>query len=387
MSDPCVLIASCSQIKPKDLVKLVLGATELPQSDKVVEDIFAYKWHIENKYYTAEVRLCTTETRTIGNTAFADSVQAFVVHFDSKELSSFERVQAWMPYVKELDPDIRMLICDTSSSTDAVDRLTAQKFCIQHSFELVELSPEGTNSDSEEEDDFKETTGIKRVVQALHAHTWPNLVMKDRPDVRSAYFKQLMQEEFSSKSNSTADNSSPSEEDFQDFVSCEPVRHSQATDSHNTNTYTEERSFTCVSSIGEGKTPVHVCSGSTELNEDSVTSSATGNDLLVGSDFLRDGQKKNDFEKDRKACEGPSSEQIIDSLVDNDDMTFLAALGNEDPGKESFEQLFEKLRIMKEKAEGLPPEQRKAYAEKVAVSFWKAIGGDEDEIDGLVDSD
>ncbi len=39
-----------------------------------------------------------------------------------------------------------------------------------------------------------------------------------------------------------------------------------------------------------------------------------------------------------------------------------------------------------EQAERLPPDQRKRYAEKVAMSFWRAIGGDEDEIDGLSDS-
>ena len=27
-------------------------------------------------------------------------------------------------------------------------------------------------------DDFFETTGVKRIIQALHAHTWPNLVLK-----------------------------------------------------------------------------------------------------------------------------------------------------------------------------------------------------------------
>lgn len=38
-----------------------------------------------------------------------------------------------------------------------------------------ELDPEW-----EEEQDFIETTGIKRVVQAMHAHLWPNLQMKGK---------------------------------------------------------------------------------------------------------------------------------------------------------------------------------------------------------------
>ena len=32
--------------------------------------------------------------------------------------------------------------------------------------------------DSDVEDDFVETTGVSRIVQALHAHTWSNLKMR-----------------------------------------------------------------------------------------------------------------------------------------------------------------------------------------------------------------
>ncbi|XP_046861615.1 alpha- and gamma-adaptin-binding protein p34-like [Xenia sp. Carnegie-2017] len=48
-----------------------------------------------------------------------------------------------------------------------------------------------------------------------------------------------------------------------------------------------------------------------------------------------------------------------------------------------FDKLFSQMKIMKEKAEKLPHLQRKAYAEQVAVAFWKAIGGDDDEIEDL----
>ena len=33
-----------------------------------------------------------------------------------------------------------------------------------------------------------------------------------------------------------------------------------------------------------------------------------------------------------------------------------------------------------EHAEGLPNEERKAYAEKVVIAFWDAMGGDEEEV-------
>ena len=54
------------------------------------------------------------------------------------------------------------------------------------------------------------------------------------------------------------------------------------------------------------------------------------------------------------------------------------------PLSKSFKGIFV---FFAEKADCLPPSERKAYAEQVAISFWKAIGGDEDEIGGLMDSD
>ena len=36
-------------------------------------------------------------------------------------------------------------------------------------------------------------------------------------------------------------------------------------------------------------------------------------------------------------------------------------------------------------AQELPSEQRKAYAEKVVLAFWDAIGGDEEEVKDLDD--
>lgn len=53
-----------------------------------------------------------------------------------------------------------------------------------------------------------------------------------------------------------------------------------------------------------------------------------------------------------------------------------------------FENLFSSFEHLKRTAANLPPNQRRDYAEKVAVAFWRAMGGDEDEVDGLgLDSD
>jgi hypothetical protein len=55
--------------------------------------------------------------------------------------------------------------------------------------------------------------------------------------------------------------------------------------------------------------------------------------------------------------------------------------------QDSFEELFQNLNEMKSKAESLSPRQRKAYAEKMAIAFWKSMGGSESEVEGLSSDD
>ena len=64
----------------------ILGEVELPSAVNIVEDIKGFPWHVDTKYYNADIHLCITSKRTIGNKAFADSVHAFVVHFDAQEV-------------------------------------------------------------------------------------------------------------------------------------------------------------------------------------------------------------------------------------------------------------------------------------------------------------
>ena len=65
----------------------ILHVSELPEGQAVVESVMSYDWHIDTKYYTADIQLCTTNARTIGDKTFAESVQAFVIYFDSQEVS------------------------------------------------------------------------------------------------------------------------------------------------------------------------------------------------------------------------------------------------------------------------------------------------------------
>ena len=67
----------------------------------------------------------------------------------------------------------------------------------------------------------------------------------------------------------------------------------------------------------------------------------------------------------------------------NGDETDEAIFNGNEAQLESFEALFGQMHEMKLHAQSLPDEERKEYAEKVTLAFWRAMGFDEDEITGL----
>jgi len=78
-----------------------------------------------------------------------------------------------------------------------------------------------------------------------------------------------------------------------------------------------------------------------------------------------------------------SQEEAKNLATSNDIETDEAILNGDEAQLESFEELFGKMHEMKLHAQSLPDDQRKEYAEKVTLAFWKAMGFDEDEITGL----
>jgi len=96
-------------------------------------------------------------------------------------------------------------------------------------------------------------------------------------------------------------------------------------------------------------------------------------------------EAKLELSKPKKSKEEAKAESAakIDSLFADSDMEFFNAVAGGEDGSESFEALFEKFAELKQKAADLPPDERKNYAEKVTMAFWRAIGGDEEEIAGV----
>lgn len=52
--------------------------------------------------------------------------------------------------------------------------LPVLNWCVQNKFELVELDQTGDSESDIEGNKY----GIDRIIEALHAHTWPNIVLK-----------------------------------------------------------------------------------------------------------------------------------------------------------------------------------------------------------------
>ncbi|XP_026979216.1 alpha- and gamma-adaptin-binding protein p34 isoform X2 [Sagmatias obliquidens] len=173
---PCALVTSCSSTFSADrLVQHILGTEDLIVEVTANDAVRFYPWTIDNKYYSADINLCVVPNKFLVTAEIAASVQAFVVYFDSTQKSGLDSVSSWLPLAEAWLPEVMILVCDRVSE-NGVNRQKAQEWCIKHGFELVELSPEEL---PEEDDDFPESTGVKRIVQALNANVWSNVVMKN----------------------------------------------------------------------------------------------------------------------------------------------------------------------------------------------------------------
>ncbi|XP_072037897.1 alpha- and gamma-adaptin-binding protein p34-like [Amphiura filiformis] len=354
MAAPCALVVSCcSAVKSEDLMKEMIGKDELPPGELITDGIVGYPWLVDNKYYTANIQLCTTPEKTIGNQQFAESLEAVIIAC-SDEKSSFESVKQWLPFINELSPEIQILACEQFSKSKEITRDEVAVWCLDNSFELVELQL--SEEDEEDQDEF-DVIGTKRIVSALHAHMWPNLEMKEE------IFPHRIPE------------SIPNGEETSDTNTTENTNQTETvSDQIRTNLDTQVTASASQGSNNESNDEKVESSSSTSDGDASVAKE-TGSSGAEGAAGVGEAGDKS---------EKKTAENRIDTLID-EDMRLFEALGNEDPGGESFEQLFSRMATMKAHAATLAEEDRKKYAEKVAIAFWRAMGGDEAEIDGLDD--
>ncbi|KAM9815696.1 alpha- and gamma-adaptin-binding protein p34 [Syngnathus typhle] len=300
---PCVVITSSdAAFKEEEMIKQIVGAKTLPEASKREQTVVWYPWTINNKYYTADVRLCIVPSTFQMSSEIAQSMQAFIAFFDSTKKDGLEKLHPWISVVDDIAPEVLILVCDRVCA-EGVTRHEAQQWCLSHSFELVELNPQEL---PDEDDDFPESTGVKRIVQALNANVWTSVEMKDGNSQSFGLMSSLV----AARHNHPRGCQDPQS-------SSQPAEGALAT----------------------------AVTRHTETNS--------------------------------------SPENTVVDAMTNLDIQELANLTAGDADVDNFERLFTKLKEMKDKASSLPHEQRKVHAEKVAKAFWMAIGGDDDEIDGL----
>ncbi|XP_055936325.1 alpha- and gamma-adaptin-binding protein p34-like isoform X1 [Argiope bruennichi] len=277
------VIISCGTLTSEDIICKILGVETLPESIASDYAVKGYLWNCKNKYYSTKINLYALEEKTELDLSFCNNIKAVIFYFDTQKQSSFDDVASWLPYLKDIDSEVQLLLCNDcpeENSNPALERKNILKWCIENQYELVELNPV-PESDDEDEQTFNCAKGFDRVIEALQSYAWADLVFEE--DKPSASGKE--------KGNSSASN--------------------------------------------------------------------------------KDGCK---------------TLKVEDLELDLEEK-WLDVLRGEDPGGESFEALFAKFASMKERASGLTGDDRKKYAEKVAIAFWRATGGNEDEIEGLDDSD
>ncbi|RZC39973.1 Adaptin binding domain containing protein [Asbolus verrucosus] len=248
---PSVVIVSSSSIKPKSLIKLITKCTDV-KDDAADENKVSHVWTIDTKYYTAEVDIIGISEHYQRGQEFNETVEALIIHMDTNKETGLEDLSKWSVLEEDCAPEVKLLIANYCTNDTKITKSTATEWCLKHGFELIELYPAQQTTD---QDIIEEKIGVDRVVEALQAHTWSNLVMK---------------------------------------------------------------------------------------NEKKSGDSEVKNDLT-------------------EICE-----------------EFLTSEGADD-----FSDLFAQLSMMKESLQSLPMNQRKQCAEQVVTAFWKAIGGDEEEISDI----
>lgn len=174
---PKVAVMSCSNMEPVTIIKMLEKCTKI--NKVLAEKDHVYSWTIDTKYYTADVNIHAVE-KADANVKL-DSVEAVVVHFDSKKESGLNDLRQWEAFIDTHQPEIRILLADDFSNT-AITKRRATAWCLETGFELIELNPSDADEEEEPAEDeiIKETKGVERIIEALQTHMWSNLVMKPK---------------------------------------------------------------------------------------------------------------------------------------------------------------------------------------------------------------
>ncbi|XP_050507816.1 alpha- and gamma-adaptin-binding protein p34 [Diabrotica virgifera virgifera] len=178
-SIPGIAIVSCSQTRPKSLIKLISKTQDIQESSDQ-PGCLQHPWNIDTKYYTAQVNLLGIETTEIEKDEdFLSRIEALIIHMDSNSKTGLDDLKKWEFLGDVWNVDVKLLLANYCTDNTNITKSQALEWCLKMGFEFIELYPTIQKSDHED-DIVTEKFGVDRVIEALHSHTWSNLLMKER---------------------------------------------------------------------------------------------------------------------------------------------------------------------------------------------------------------
>ncbi|XP_050296055.1 alpha- and gamma-adaptin-binding protein p34-like [Anthonomus grandis grandis] len=170
---PSIVVVSSSNTKPKSLIKLISKANPTEDPSGVIKQ----PWKIDTKYYSSIVNLIGLNESYERSMEFNSKVEALIMHMDANKSTGLEDLKRWSGLMEDCDSQVKLLIANYCNDDTKISKNDVTEWCLEQRFEFVELYPSQTDN-SEEQTIIPEKFGIDRVIEALQAHTWSNLVMK-----------------------------------------------------------------------------------------------------------------------------------------------------------------------------------------------------------------
>ncbi|KAH8921698.1 hypothetical protein BT69DRAFT_1335336 [Atractiella rhizophila] len=341
---------------------------------------------LSNRYYTTLLNFEIFGSFDAILKAGKASSQALIlsVAFRSEELPALKELLSVLSDSSNNYEVALVLVLFSSASASAAQDKLKEEFedtCADAGFEMVEvpLGVEGkqTTSDEEREDGFGEISGMKRVEEALSACRWEKMVLKSQGKERKGKGRLEEREVHSSEDEGPhreRDDSLPSisaddggfNDDFSNFVSAATPTLSRSSQSKSSTATWDEEGFgaftpTLQASTSSAHLPFPSAKEIEEAHDAIFGKSLSGNQ---DHDPFFDTDEEDDVPFDRAAYG-----QLDDGLASDEDLSKefrkLDEQGDFDLGR-----VIENLRNLKEIASEIEnEEERKAFAEKVALGF------------------
>ncbi|KAL1505605.1 hypothetical protein ABEB36_005133 [Hypothenemus hampei] len=177
-SMPSIVVVSSSSTKPKSIIKLITKENPSEEPCGLVKQ----QWTIDTKYYTASVNLLGIDETYQRHDVFNNKVEALLIHMDANKCSGLEDLQKWEQLEADCDPEIKLLLSNYCNDQTKITKNDAIMWCLKRGYEFIELYPsdEQNIEESTEENIILEKFGVDRIIEALQAHPWANLVMKNK---------------------------------------------------------------------------------------------------------------------------------------------------------------------------------------------------------------